>query len=383
MQALFRYFSGKSSAKSETEYAVGDKVTTTFGIGSIHQIRADGIYVVKVDNWKLADGKSPTLYLNYSSMKLIKEDKILSHRENIAKAFPLKAGDQVKTIFGQGTVREIRDDKIHVVDLKNWSLANNCKPVCYMNAQSLTLVSVPSSSGAASPIKPISVPVVAPVITKPISASSFKVGDFVSTIFGPGKISTIRSDGIHIVNLFNWELANGCKPVLYMNPSALSKSAGPTDLIVGDKVKCAFGQGFVKSIRHDGIIIVGLDNWNLANNSKPTLYLNPAFVSKAVIPVPAGGFKVGDQVQTIFGKGQILEIRTTDNIHVVTLFKWILANKKSPKLYLNVSSLSLISRSNMINTLYNEALKSNKIQKRLAASAGIIGSSAAGCCIIA
>ena len=371
MQALFRYFSGKGSMKSETEYAVGDKVTTTFGVGTIHQIRKDGIYVVKVDNWKLADGKSPTLYLNNSSMKLIKEDKILSHRNKIANAFPLKAGDHVKTIFGEGTVREIRDDKIHIVDLKNWNLANNCKPVCYMNAESLTLMSVPSSSGAVSPAKPISVPVVAPVITKRIPTSTFKVGDFVSTIFGTGIISTIRSDGIHIVHLFNWELANGCKPVLYMNPSALTKSAGPTDLVVGDKVKCSFGRGFVKSIRHDGIIIVGLDNWNLANNSKPTLYLNPAFVSKAVVPVPVGGFKVGDEVQTIFGAGQIIEIRTKDNIHVVTLNKWILANKKSPKLYLNVSSISLISRPAEVQA-----------QKKLAASMGIVGH-AAGCCIIA
>ena len=379
MQALFKYFSSRSVSSSKVqsprELVVGDKVNTKFGKVCVNEIRADKIYVVKLDNWKLANGKSPTLYLNKSSLQGI---DLVSHRDNISKAFatPFVVGDVVKSTFGEGTIRTIRSDGIHVVDLKNWALANGCKPVLYMNAQSITKVSAPSSSGAVSPI---SVPVIVPVgSAKPVSP--FKVGDNVKTTFGVGKITAIRSDNIHVCSLYKWDLANGCKPTLYMNPSSLIKSAGPTDLIPGDKVKCSFGVGVVKSIRDDGIVIVSLDNWSLANNSKPVLFMNPNSVTKAGTITPTGGFKVGDRVSTSFGEGQIIEIRKADNIHVVTLFKWILANKKSPKLYLNSKSLSLISRPNNITTLYNEALKSEKLKKRMSsilqfATGGIVGGS--------
>jgi hypothetical protein len=51
-------------------YNIGDSIECSFGKGSISSIRSsDGIYVIVLDNWKLATGSSPTLYLNELSLK--------------------------------------------------------------------------------------------------------------------------------------------------------------------------------------------------------------------------------------------------------------------------------------------------------------------------
>ena len=52
-------------------------------------------------------------------------------------------------------------------------------------------------------------------------------------------------------------------------------------------------------------------------------------------------FSVGDNVSSLFGEGKIVEIRESDDIHVVTLNNWSLANRQSPTLYLNSSSIKL------------------------------------------
>ena len=50
-------------------FEIGDKVTTSFGLGLINDIRTDGFHIVTLNNWSLANGKSPTLYLNQSAIK--------------------------------------------------------------------------------------------------------------------------------------------------------------------------------------------------------------------------------------------------------------------------------------------------------------------------
>ena len=45
-------------------FSVNDRVTTVYGTGKVDEIReSDGVYIVTLYNWALADGKSPTLYL--------------------------------------------------------------------------------------------------------------------------------------------------------------------------------------------------------------------------------------------------------------------------------------------------------------------------------
>lgn len=59
-------------------FQVGDEITTVFGAGKIINHRdEDNIYIVQLDNWKLATGKSPTLYLNQDAIAhAIKKEKI-------------------------------------------------------------------------------------------------------------------------------------------------------------------------------------------------------------------------------------------------------------------------------------------------------------------
>ena len=48
----------------------GDLVSSVFGTGKIIDIREnDGIYVITAMNWLLADGKSPTFFMNDDSFK--------------------------------------------------------------------------------------------------------------------------------------------------------------------------------------------------------------------------------------------------------------------------------------------------------------------------
>ena len=50
--------------------AIGDSITCAFGTGRVIEFRPhDKIYVVKLYNWHLAQGQSPTLFLNDSSLK--------------------------------------------------------------------------------------------------------------------------------------------------------------------------------------------------------------------------------------------------------------------------------------------------------------------------
>lgn len=51
------------------EYAIGSKISCAFGDGHIVDIReSDGIYIVQLENWKLATNVSPILYLNQASV---------------------------------------------------------------------------------------------------------------------------------------------------------------------------------------------------------------------------------------------------------------------------------------------------------------------------
>ena len=62
---------------------IGDRITCSFGQGTILEIRSDGIYVVVLDNWLLATKKSPTLYLNQQSIKPFRANKQKSLHETI------------------------------------------------------------------------------------------------------------------------------------------------------------------------------------------------------------------------------------------------------------------------------------------------------------
>ena len=96
------------------------------------------------------------------------------------------------------------------------------------------------------------------------------VGMHVDTIYGIGVIIKIReSDDCIIVEAKDWELANSTKPVLYMN----RKSIIPLYKI-NTKVKTLYGVCEVVGIRKDGIYKCEADKWRMAMNSIPIFYLN-------------------------------------------------------------------------------------------------------------
>lgn len=104
-------------------------------------------------------------------------------------------------------------------------------------------------------------------------------------------------------------------------------------------VETPYGKGLVLRTRKhlDGVQEVELLDWKVANNTGPhrpaTLYTS----SKLASVKPASG----DDVLTIYGRGQILELRDNDQA-VVLLSSWRLAGRSRVKCYLSLSSLSVV-----------------------------------------
>jgi hypothetical protein len=107
----------------------------------------------------------------------------------------------------------------------------------------------------------------------------------VITPYGAGTVSCIRDETTVIVVPCDWLMAAGQKPKYYLNP----KDVKPFYDIDSD-VMCSFGRGTVKLIRPaDGMYVVLLNNWHLANGKSPTLYLNESSLSKPVEAQPESG----------------------------------------------------------------------------------------------
>jgi hypothetical protein len=104
--------------------------------------------------------------------------------------------------------------------------------------------------------------------------------------------------------------------------------------VVGRDVVTPYGKGAVKSVK-DNIFIVEPKKWVLANGKAPLFYMNQKDVKIL--------FLVGDEINCTFGNGRIKEIRVSEDsntcVFVVTLSNWILANGKSPILYLQENAL--------------------------------------------
>eukprot|EP01041_Mallomonas_annulata_P004313 gene4313-8577_t len=102
-------------------------------------------------------------------------------------------------------------------------------------------------------------------------------------------------------------------------------------LFMGQMVETPYGNGIIKEKRENDLVVIP-SNWALNNDKPPTFYMNP----KDITPV----LKIGDKVSCLFGKGVLVDIRYSDTIHVVTISNWLLANGKSPILYVNHSMLT-------------------------------------------
>ncbi len=94
------------------------------------------------------------------------------------------------------------------------------------------------------------------------------IGLKVETLYGNGVITSIREDGTIIVDHSNWRLANDTIPRLYMNKESITPLFAP-----GVLVRTSYGKCRVISIREDGMFVLGAENWRLANNTIPKLYM--------------------------------------------------------------------------------------------------------------
>ena len=137
-------------------------------------------------------------------------------------------------------------------------------------------------------------------------------------------------------------------------------------MFVGQLVTTPYGNGFISKIRIENditCIIVTPTDWTMDRNQKSVLYMNP----KDVKPK----FLIDSKVQTQFGTGVIQNVRDEDGIYVVTLDNWFLATNTSPKLFLNQSSISEIiniPNESQIEKLsyFHECIKKSKEHKSLA-----------------
>lgn len=123
-------------------YSVGDLITTVYGNGYIKSIREeDATYIIFLDHWKLAQGQSPTLYL---------QAQAFSRREN--KALDgLSIATKVHTPYGNGVITSIRvADSMVIVRPDNWIMADGKPPQFIMNPSQVTSHSARKATEAAA-----------------------------------------------------------------------------------------------------------------------------------------------------------------------------------------------------------------------------------------
>lgn len=104
----------------------GDEVVTVYGNGYIEKKR-DTDYVVKLRNWKLAQGQSPTCYLNEAAL---------------VKIHVAKPNDILKTVWGLVRLISIRRDGTHVCKAVHWHLADGTPPTLYLAPEAFALLSI-------------------------------------------------------------------------------------------------------------------------------------------------------------------------------------------------------------------------------------------------
>ena len=135
-----------------------------------------------------------------------------------------------------------------------------------------------------------------------------------------------------------WKLANSCVPTFYIKaePTAHTPQVYLEIVEPGAIVKTPYDTGFVKSVRNDDMLVIQPMEWKLANGCIPTFYI------KQTPPLHTPGYtavckyKVGDIVDSTYGKGKITEIRKNDCL-VITPVNWMLANNCVPTFYIKAT----------------------------------------------
>lgn len=212
-------------------------VSCAYGTGYIAEVR-DDCYVVLLTNWALAQGQSPTLYLQEAGLTAI------------PGAFP---GTTVKTPYGLCYVESIRSNGTHVCRPINWKLANTSIPTLYLQPNQVFLT----------------------------QSSGFTPGDEVMTCYGRGFVKHRTEVGL-VVLLNNWKLAQGQSPTCHLEEKSCVKV---NRLDVGSIAKTCWGLVKILEHRRDGTYVCQAMHWTLADGSAARLYLAPeAFALMSLKP---------------------------------------------------------------------------------------------------
>jgi hypothetical protein len=107
---------------------------------------------------------------------------------------------------------------------------------------------------------------------------------------------------------------------------------------VGEVVQTPFGEGTVKELRRNEFLtyIVEPTTWKMNAGQKPVFYMNPTDVRRI--------FRSGDLVTTLYGTGNVLEVRSRDHVVIVKPNTWTLDNNKVPTFYMNENSVELVPK---------------------------------------
>jgi len=102
----------------------------------------------------------------------------------------------------------------------------------------------------------------------------------VQTPYGRGLvIRSGRKDGVQEIELTEWKLAPSSRSRRSSFPMLYSKQKYPSvKPMKGDDITCLWGRGRVSEIRKDGIVAVKLSSWRLAKRSLVSCYLKPSDV---------------------------------------------------------------------------------------------------------
>jgi hypothetical protein len=374
-KSTFSFWSSRTeSTKPKALFNKDDKCNTPYGCGTVIEYRENtGIVVISLSNW------SGVCYLNAESVKIVSEgffNSILRIFSEESKQpalqpispskkelqFPYAKNSSVVTPFGEGAVirplqrrfsENIATDKIKTqsissetntdrssevetiaIRLSSWRLADGSCAMLYCTAESALdwkgIGDEERSKGSGGILSTfgsiVSQSVKNLIVGKPKKKTSkipseitvhlferfYEDGAAVKTPFGVGVVTAFReTDGMYIVTLYRWKMANGTCPKIYLQKGSLSCLIA-RNCIEGYPVLTSLGMsGTLISIQpKTGVHVVAVSTAGMV------CYLQPKDV---LCPLKAA---VGEGVLTPYGEGTVVKFRPSDETYEISLLGW-------------------------------------------------------------
>jgi hypothetical protein len=290
-KSTFSFWGSRTeSTKSKPLFQKDDKCNTPYGCGTVIEYRENtGIVVISLSNW------SGVCYLNAESVKIVSEgffNRMLRIISSETKPPPQPASPVQKDVQF---------------------------PYPYaMNS----IVSTPFGEGRVfRPLK--------------INRSDVAVADKVKTQ-SISSDTTDRLDGIETIaiRLSSWKLADGSRPMLYCTAeTALSWKA------MGDEEERSKGSGGILSV-FGSIVSQSVKKLIVGTSKKKSTKIPSEIIVPLVVPLFERFYHDGAAVVTPFGNGVVTAFRDTDGMYIVTLNTWKMADNTCPKIFLRKESLS-------------------------------------------